>query len=356
MEGMDRLAELGRLDAAGPGSTLMWKRYENEVPGRRIHNVWSRQMSASDKRYVVQTADIVIERCVLMSTDPGDLVFDPTCGGGTTAVAAETLGRRWITCDTSPVAVAIARQRLTTATFAYWTLADSPEGAAVEAELSGLPAAPAPREGWGHDPARGFVYERVPRVSASSLAYDENPPPTLLVNQPRKTRGVVRVTSPFTVESESPWSHVPFDDVNGSAAESVTATPVEHAQFASTVVEALKRSPIHAAPASGSGGDLHISEIEPWPGSRDLVSHLVAYTVGERGVERRAGLVIAPEDATVTAAMIRKAALDTAQSIHNADLVQSSSASSSPPTPATKRSAESASSESECTETCRSET
>ena len=321
MEGMDRLAELGRLDAAGPGSTLMWKRYENEVPGRRIHNVWSRQMSASDKRYVVQTADIVIERCVLMSTDPGDLVFDPTCGGGTTAVAAETLGRRWITCDTSPVAVAIARQRLTTATFAYWTLADSPEGAAVEAELSGLPAAPAPREGWGHDPARGFVYERVPRVSASSLAYDENPPPTLLVNQPRKTRGVVRVTSPFTVESESPWSHVPFDDVNGSAAESVTATPVEHAQFASTVVEALKRSPIHAAPASGRGGDLHISEIEPWPGSRDLVSHLVAYTVGERGVERRAGLVIAPEDATVTAAMIRKAALDTAQSIHNADLV-----------------------------------
>ena len=78
--------------------------------------------------------------------------------------------------------------------------------------------------------------------------------------------------------------------------------------------------PIHAAPASGRGGGLHISEIEPWPGRRDLVSHLVTYTVGERGVERRAGLVIAPEDATVTAAMIRKSALDTAQSIHNADL------------------------------------
>ena len=176
-------------------------------------------MATSDKRYVVQTADSVIERCLLMATDPGDVVFDPTCGGGTTALVAERWGRRWITCDTSPVAVAIARQRLTTATFDYWTLADSPEGAAAEAELSGIPASPAPVEGWGLDPARGFVYERVPTVSASSLAYDENPPPTLLVNQPRRTSGIVRVTSPFTVESESPWSHVPFDDVNGSSSE-----------------------------------------------------------------------------------------------------------------------------------------
>ena len=320
MEGMDRLSELGRLDGAGTDSPLHWKRYENEVPGRRIHNVWYQQMATSDKRYVVQTADSVIERCLLMATDPGDLVLDPTCGGGTTALVAERWGRRWITCDTSPVAVAIARQRLTTATFDYWTLADSVEGASAEAELSGLPAAPAPAEGWGHDPARGFVYARVPTVSASSLAYDENPPPTLLVNQPRRTSGIVRVTSPFTVESGSPWSHVPFDEVNGSNPESVAAQPVEHAQFTGTVVEALKRSPISAAPATGRDGDLHISEIEPWPGSRDLVSHLVTYTVGEKGVERQAGLVIAPEDATVTAAMIRKAALDTAQSIHSADL------------------------------------
>ena len=320
--GLDRLAQLGRLDAAGPESLLCWKRFENEIPGRRIHNVWSRQMSASDKRYVVQTADSVIERCLLMSTDPGDLVFDPTCGGGTTALAAEMRGRRWITCDTSPVAVAIARQRLTSATFDYWTLADSAEGSAAEAELSGLPACQEPAEGWGDDPARGFVYERVNNVSAGELAYDRAEAPTLLVNQPRRTSGVVRVTSPFTVESESPWSHVPFDECDsGSSQEAVAATPVEHAEFARTVIESLKRSPIHAGPASGRGGDLHVSEIEPWPGSRDLVSHLVTYTVGERGVERRAGLVIAPEDATVTAVMIRKAALDTAKSIHAADLV-----------------------------------
>ena len=321
MDGMDHLAELGRLDAAGPTSLLRWRRYEDEIPGHRTNNVWHRKMSATDKRYVVQTADTVIERCMLMATDPGDLVFDPTCGGGTTALVAEIWGRRWITCDTSPVAVAIARQRLTTATFDYWTLADSAEGAAAEAELSGLPGCQEPPERWGHDPARGFVYERVPTVSAGSLAYDENPPSTLLVNQPKRTSGVVRVTSPFTVESESPWSHVPFDENgSGSSREPIAATPVEHANFAGTVIEALKRSPIHAAAAGGRAGDLHISEIEPWPGSRDLVSHLITYTVGEKGVERRAGLVIAPEDATVTAAMIRKAALDTAQSIHNADL------------------------------------
>ena len=93
MEGMDRLAELGRLTGTETGSALMWKWYENEVPGRRINNMWHRQMSASDKRYVVQTADSVIERCILMATDPGDLVFDPTCGGATTALAAEKWGK-----------------------------------------------------------------------------------------------------------------------------------------------------------------------------------------------------------------------------------------------------------------------
>ncbi len=122
-DGMDRLAELNRLDSASPGSRLSWKWYEDEIPGRRIHNIWYRQMSTSDKRYVVQTADSVIERCILMSTDPGDLVFDPTCGSGTTAQVAEKWGRRWITADTSVVAVAVARQRFTTATHPFWTIA-----------------------------------------------------------------------------------------------------------------------------------------------------------------------------------------------------------------------------------------
>lgn len=135
-------------------------------------------MSASDKRYVVQTANSVIQRCILMTSDPGDLVFDPTCGSGTTAYVAEQWGRRWITCDTSRVALALARQRLMTATFDYYSLAH-------------------PGEGVGS----GFCYEKVPKVSAASLAYDEPPQHTVLYDRPERDRAKHRVTGPFTVEA-----------------------------------------------------------------------------------------------------------------------------------------------------------
>ena len=115
--------ELGRLEALEGQASLRWRQYENEVPGRRINNIWAAPMSPTDKRYVVQTATKAIQRCVLMTTDPGDLVFDPTCGSGTTAWVAEQWGRRWITCDTSRVAVTIARQRLMTANYDYYELA-----------------------------------------------------------------------------------------------------------------------------------------------------------------------------------------------------------------------------------------
>ena len=176
--GMDRLAENGRLFSASPTASLQWKWYEDEVPGRRINNIWHRPMSTSDKRYVVQTANSVIQRCILMTSDPGDLVFDPTCGSGTTAYVAEQWGRRWITCDTSRVALALARQRLMTANFDYYTLAHPDEGV-----------------------GSGFVYEKVPKVSAASLAYDEPPQHTVLYDRPERNRAKHRVTGPFTVEA-----------------------------------------------------------------------------------------------------------------------------------------------------------
>ncbi len=181
MDGLDRLAEINRLDAAeSDGATLGWKRYENETPGRKINNVWARQMSVagSAKRYVVQTADSVLERCLLMASDPGDLVFDPTCGSGVTAYTAEKWGRRWITCDTSRVATAIARQRLMTALFPYYKLAY-------------------PQDGVGG----GFEYKKVPYVSAKTLAYNEVQTFTTLYNQPLKDSARSRVTGPFTVEA-----------------------------------------------------------------------------------------------------------------------------------------------------------
>ena len=310
-EGLDRLAELDRL-AAVEGGSLRWKRYENEVPGRRINNVWSQQAYASDQRYVVQTADSVIERCLLMATDPGDLVFDPTCGGATTAVAAEKWGRRWITCDTSPVAVSIARQRLATATFPYWTLADSADGARQEAELSGKPEAVPPEGGWGSDPASGFVYERVPRVSASVLAYDLDPDPIMLVDQPRRKRAVTRVTSPMTVESEQPWATV--IPLEGSDDETVVA----HGDFSEAVGAALLN---HTISGGRDNADMTIRALEPWPSDSELLAWQATYTIDGGAAEHTAAVMVAAEDVTVPGEMVREAAREITDSAERADVL-----------------------------------
>ena len=312
MEGMDRLAKLGRLDGADSGKALRWKRYENEVPGRRLNNMWHKQMSTTGKRYVVQTADSVIERCVLMATDPGDLVFDPTCGGATTAVAAEKWGRRWITCDTSPVAVSIARQRLSTATFPYWTLADSADGARQEAELSSKPPAPQPADGWSNDPAQGFVYERVPQVSAGVLAYDQNPDPTLLVDQPHKKRAVTRVTSPMTVESEQPWATV--IPLEGSDDEMVVA----HGDFSEAVEAALMN---HTVNGGRDNADMTIRALEPWPGHSTLLAWRATYTINGGATEHTAAVMVAAEDVTVPGEMVREAAREMTDSAERADVL-----------------------------------
>ena len=186
-EGMDKLSELNRLEAQ---ASLMWKRYEDEVPGRRINNVWPAPMSAKDKRYVVQTDTKAIQRCILMTTDPGDLVLDITCGSGTTAHVAEQWGRRWIACDTSRVALAVARQRLMTASFDYYELAYPDEGV-----------------------GSGFRYRSVADVSPRTLGYDEPPNAVTLYDQPHVDRGKARVTGPFTVEAVPAPMVQSLDDV-----------------------------------------------------------------------------------------------------------------------------------------------
>jgi adenine-specific DNA-methyltransferase len=148
-EGMERLRQADRFFSVG--NTLRFVRFLDEVPTRFLTNVWTDTGIAGawgdQKVYAVQTSIKVVERCILMTTDPGDLVFDPTCGSGTTAYCAEKWGRRWITCDTSRVAIAIARQRLMTAKFDYYELKDSKRG-----------------------PAGGFNYETVPHITLESIA------------------------------------------------------------------------------------------------------------------------------------------------------------------------------------------
>jgi adenine-specific DNA-methyltransferase len=170
-EGIDRLAIAGRL--MSPASILCYVRYFNDYPVLPLNSAWDDTGSggfAEDKLYVVQTSPKAIERCLLMATDPGDLVLDPTCGSGTTAYVAEQWGRRWITCDTSRVALALARTRLMSTKFPYYLLSDSAEGVKKEAEVTGLQPPP---YSTGGDIKKGFVYKRVPHVTLKSIANNE---------------------------------------------------------------------------------------------------------------------------------------------------------------------------------------
>jgi adenine-specific DNA-methyltransferase len=166
--GADRLEKAARL--YGVGKTLSYKRFFDDFSSVRIDNLWTdtRISGFSDeKRYVVQTAPSVIQRCLLMTTDPGDLVLDPTCGSGTTAYVAEQWGRRWITIDTSRVALALARARIMGARYPYYLLADSPEGQQKEAEITRSAPSSQPTHG---DIRHGFVYQRVPHITLKSIA------------------------------------------------------------------------------------------------------------------------------------------------------------------------------------------
>jgi adenine-specific DNA-methyltransferase len=144
--------------------------YHQDYPYQPLSNLWDTTRSSLEKIFVVQTDTEIIQRCVLLSTDAGDLVLDPTCGGGTTAYVAEQWGRRWITIDTSRVALALARTRLMTGRFPYYLLSDSPEGVKKEAEITGQVP---PAYKTSGDIKKGFVYKRVPHVTLKSIANNE---------------------------------------------------------------------------------------------------------------------------------------------------------------------------------------
>ena len=167
--GLTRLAKAGRLWPTRAG-TIQYIRLFDDFAAIPIANVWVDTGTGSfteDKLYVVQTNAKVIERCMLMATDPGDLVLDPTCGSGTTAYIAEQGGRRWITIDTSRVALALARARIMGARYPYYLLADSEEGKLQEAEVTRTEPVTTPSYG---DVRQGFVYERVPHVQLRDIA------------------------------------------------------------------------------------------------------------------------------------------------------------------------------------------
>jgi len=234
-EGMRALARANRLIAVG--QTLAYKRFADDFPARRITAWWDDTVPstfATEKLYVVQTYAKVIERCLLMTTDPGDLVLDPTCGSGTTAYVAEQWGRRWITCDTSRVPLALARQRLLTATFDYYTLKDEQRG-----------------------PAGGFVYERrqnqkgeeaggiVPHITLKSIAHNEPPAEEVLVDRPEVVKGVVRVTGPFSFEAT-----IPTAEGLDTKPETPDIQGEQYEMYVQRMLEVLRRAPVLRLPGN----------------------------------------------------------------------------------------------------------
>ncbi|MHC4621661.1 MAG: site-specific DNA-methyltransferase, partial [Planctomycetota bacterium] len=169
--GMKRLGYGARLHVSQ--NTLRYVRFADDFAVKSRNNLWTDTLTGQfteEKVYVVQTNTKVIERCLLMTTDPGDLVLDPTCGSGTTAYVAEQWGRRWITIDTSRVALALTRTRLMSGRFPYYVLSDSPEGVKKEAETTGRMPPPYPTSG---DIKKGFVYKRVPHIMLKDIANSE---------------------------------------------------------------------------------------------------------------------------------------------------------------------------------------
>ena len=192
IEGIERLKSLNRLQPSK--DTLNYIFYWDDYPMISLNNLWSDVSSSlgSEKLYVVQSGIKPIQRCILMTTDPGDLVLDPTCGSGTTAYVAEQWGRRWITIDTSRIALNIAKKRLTTALYPYYELYDE-EGKNIR---------------------QGFKYKTVPHITLKSLANDLPPAEEILYDQPKEDKKRIRVSGPFTVETLQAYNVTSPDDLD----------------------------------------------------------------------------------------------------------------------------------------------
>lgn len=279
-EGMNRLREAHRI--ALRGNTLSYIRYFDDFPVRPLNNLWvdiggTVQSRTDSKVYVVQTGTSVIQRCLLMTTDPGDLVVDITCGSGTTAFVSENWGRRWITCDTSRVAIALAKQRLMTAHFDYYPFAQPDEGV-----------------------RSGFQYRTVSHITLKSVANNEPPRVEVLLDQPKVDNSKIRVTGPFTVESiPAPFvKHLDQEyETSREAYDSITRS-------GETLRQDQWRDELQRTGVRGKGGAImHFSRIEALEGTRYIQA------IGElkNGKPQKVLIVFGPEHAPLDARVVELA-------------------------------------------------
>jgi adenine-specific DNA-methyltransferase len=281
---MDRLAAAGRLIATE--GQLRFKSYLDDFGYVSLSNWWDNLGGAPNPIYVVQTNPEIVQRCMLMTTRPGDLVLDPTCGSGTTAYVAEQWGRRWIAIDTSRVPLALTRQRLLTATFPYYQVKDETR-----------------------NPSAGFVYNRrhnrrgdeiggiVPHVMLERIANGEPPKPEVLVDRPDVDRDCIRVTGPFTVEATIPapvdWEGDGVEDSGMHAAEA-------HESFLDRMLEVLRKSPVLHV---GGGRTVTVKNVRAPAKTLSLSAEGVVANGGEKPV----AFVFGPENGAVSQLLVHEA-------------------------------------------------
>jgi adenine-specific DNA-methyltransferase len=241
LDGLKALAKCGRLFSTG--DRLMYVLYFNDYPVTKLTCNWSDTLGAMDRVYVVQTATKIIQRCILMSTDPGDLVFDPTCGSGTTAYVAEEWGRRWVTCDTSRVSITLAKQRLMCAQYNYYELAQ-------------------PREGI----SSGLKYHTIPHVTLRSVVMGQQAQDETQYDSPHIDSARARITGPFTVEAVPAPTVKSFDEVDSS---NTGISDISVSRTGETLRQSEWREELLRTGVRGKNGQyIMFSRIEPLSGTR----------------------------------------------------------------------------------------
>lgn len=283
--GMQRLAEANRIFVAG--DQIRFKRYFDDFGYTALSNWWDDVGGAANRVFAVQTNPELIKRCMLMTTRPGDLVLDPTCGSGTTAFVAEQWGRRWITIDTSRVPLALARQRLLTATFDWYKLRNENQG-----------------------PVAGFIYERkrnkaglevgglAPHITSTSVANSEPPHEEVLVDRPDALNGITRVTGPFCVEATIPTPQ-DFDDQKPE--EVGSSGPEPYVSFVDRMLEILRRSPVLRLQGNKT---VTLKNIRPPAKSLSLSAEAMV----PNGADKPVAFVFGPESGAVSEKLVFQAA------------------------------------------------
>ena len=309
--GMSRLSWAHRIHVAS--NSLRYVRYADDFGYQPYTNTWTDTATGNftdDKIYVVQTGSKVVERCMLLSTDPGDLVLDPTCGSGTTAYVAEHWGRRWITIDTSRVAIALARKRVMGAKYPFFVLADSEAGRKAEGRSFSIS---------NDDIRHGFVYEKVRRVTLGSIANNPDLRPgmspveiddavarhadfEMLYDKPLEDPSKVRIAGPFTVESLSPHRAVDLSEAAGLSSDD------PHLVDEGFEVSILNNLRVAGIQNGRKGQRLEFEAMESLAGA-----HLQAAGI-QAGTGTRVGISIGSQYGTVSAGFIKQAAREAVES------------------------------------------